>query len=44
MMAVQDHEWRVVLPLLLSSTVVGEMVEVMVEDQVMAGYDNQTQV
>ena len=44
MMAVKDHGRRVVLPLLLLSTVVGEMVEVTVEDQVMAGHDNQTQV
>ena len=45
MMAVKDHGWRVVLdPLLLLSTVVGEMLEVMIEDQVMAGHDNQTLV
>jgi len=44
MMVVKHHGWRVVLPLLLLSTVVGEMVEVMVEDQAMAGCDNHTQV
>jgi len=31
-------------PLLLLSAVVGEMLEVKIEDQVMAGHDNQTQV